>query len=207
MEVKKKKKKKKYPNHGHDKQRQRLNESELEALRGGERSEKWQDHWQTDLNRIEARWEWEPYRICWGFWWRWRSWRCCRQSSALAPGQSLNHLLPAQQKQYTHTPPKYSVYYSCWVAGSWRLSCFVLVYLIVSQRVESFPVVVNLSCDIFILQDDSGYPTLTPFFEKRKAELMAKSTNTNCMCVSWNCVSLAIILHLCFLYLQCKRGS
>lgn len=41
MEVKKKKKKKKYPNHGHDKQRQRLNESELEALRGGERSEKW----------------------------------------------------------------------------------------------------------------------------------------------------------------------
>lgn len=40
MEVKKKGKKKD-PNHGHDKQRQRLNERELEALRGGERSEKW----------------------------------------------------------------------------------------------------------------------------------------------------------------------
>lgn len=45
----------------------------------------------------------------------------------------------------------------------------VLAYLVVSQRVESFPVVVDLSCDILILQNDSGHPTLTPFFKKNTA--------------------------------------
>lgn len=87
------------------------------------------------------------------------------QSSALAQGQSLSHLLPGQQK-YTQSVNLFS--FSIRACFKAREACFVFVYLIVSQCVESFPVVVNLSCDILILQNDSGHPTLTPFFKQRK---------------------------------------
>ncbi len=52
----------------------------------------------------------------------------------------------------------------------------VLVYLIVSQCVESFPVIVDLSCDIFILQNDSGHSTLAPFFKNMGQRFRTKST-------------------------------
>lgn len=54
-------------------------------------------------------------------------------------------------------------------------ACFVSVYLIMSQCVESFPVIINLSCDVFILQNDSGHPTLTPFFKQMKQKLTTHS--------------------------------
>lgn len=50
----------------------------------------------------------------------------------------------------------------------WLVAAFgARLYLIVSQSVESFPVIVDFRGDIFILQNDSGHPTLAPFFRKR----------------------------------------
>lgn len=36
------------------------------------------------------------------------------------------------------------------------------LYLVVCQRVESLPVALDLSCHVFVLQDDPCEPTLTP---------------------------------------------
>lgn len=82
----------------------------------------------------------------------------------MAPGRSQSHLLPAHE----NTPQKHSMYENDVAVDSGPCLFGVLAYLIVSQCVESFPVIVDLSCDIFILQNDSGHPTLTPFFEKRE---------------------------------------
>lgn len=117
----------------------------------------------------------------------WTSWRCYRQSSALALGRSLSHLLPAHQNIHQINCKNLSQHSTLSCVYLYVLCVhvpiFVLVYLIVSQCVESFPVVVNLSCDIFILQNDSGHPTLTPFFRKRQQKFKSNNKNINTLCV------------------------
>lgn len=90
----------------------------------------------------------------------------------MAPRRSLSHLLPAHPN--THTQQTHER-----VLSDRDVSARgVLLYLIVSKCVESFPVVVDLSCDVFVLQDDSGHPTLAPLFGK-KEEGLGQSTQVS----------------------------
>lgn len=48
---------------------------------------------------------------------------------------------------------------------AWRCLCGgkAAGYLVVSQGVESLPVIVDLSGDVLVLKDDASDPTLPPF--------------------------------------------
>lgn len=37
-------------------------------------------------------------------------------------------------------------------------------YLVVSERIEALPVIIDLCGDVFVLEDDSSHSTLTPFY-------------------------------------------
>lgn len=54
--------------------------------------------------------------------------------------------------------------------------CGVLAHLVVSQCVEPFPVIVDLSRDIFILKNNPGHPALPPFLRKKKNRFRLKDT-------------------------------
>lgn len=193
-----------------------------QRCRGNVDSKRNGNGWKDNLNRIESSWDSESYHICWDSWSTWRSWRCYMQSSALAQGQSPSHLWPGQQKP--------TACGSAWLVliGMCVFQCFVSVDLVVSQRVEPFPVVVDLSGDVFVLQNDSGHPTLTPFFKQRKQKFRTHGERQKCLrhskspavlilndlsdshcrdfVILWCLRVIFIVLLLVFLY-TCKRNN
>lgn len=68
--------------------------------------------------------------------------------------------------------------------------CGALPYLIVSQSVESLPVVVDLRRDIFILQNYPGHPTLAPLCKNKIGNRVLSGLKKGQKCWGFFCFSL-----------------